>query len=443
MKKRNCRRALSFLLVLAMVLGMIPAFARPVKAASNIAGTFQGQDADIFSALGFDTSEVPEGYDAETTDNPYGRDKLPGNQVFELLVSGTNGTRRFGHNNNDVNVSDISGAPSSGTTSSLVMSAVAAGDFDGDGLAGEVVYVGYTDIAYNTYSVKADLYMCVYDAADGVYSGLKKIGSFNPAQVTTSGGTNYSCYDYAWQNLLQVTAGDYDGDGISEIAAYVADDGNARVDIFKFQKNSESTDTSWRDIDQWSRTWSHVLSNTANKIPNMVSLASGDFDRDGVDDLAISSGRFAPGNGNFTQLQMDKSTAVVLWGARSDMLQSYEALNLDEGTLGQQVRVSLITGDLDNDGYAELIATGQPMSDAQNYKFSNAVGNENSGHTTEGNTSRTIITYIYDEVMGLTIQYSGMHKPIDGSWVTVGEGMAPAPTGSPTTALTISITLSP
>ena len=112
MKKRNCRRALSFLLVLAMVLGMIPAFARPVKAASNIAGTFQGQDADIFSALGFDTSEVPEGYDAETTDNPYGRDKLPGNQVFELLVSGTNGTRRFGHNNNDVNVSDISGAPS-------------------------------------------------------------------------------------------------------------------------------------------------------------------------------------------------------------------------------------------------------------------------------------------------------------------------------------------
>ena len=143
MKKWNYKSALSLLLAVAMVLGMIPAIARPTEAASNIAGTFQGQDADIFSALGFDTSEVPEGYDAETTDNPYGRDKLPGNQVFELLVSGTNGTNRFGHNNNNVSVSGISGAPSSSTNASLVMSAVAAGDFDGDGLAGEVADLMY------------------------------------------------------------------------------------------------------------------------------------------------------------------------------------------------------------------------------------------------------------------------------------------------------------
>ncbi|MBQ9938753.1 MAG: FG-GAP repeat protein, partial [Oscillospiraceae bacterium] len=422
MEKRSFKRLISFLLGIAMVVGMIPANALTAFAASNIAGTFEGQDADIFSALGFDTSEVPEGYDAETTDNPYGRDKLPGNQVFELLISGSKGVSLFGNNNNNISVSGISGAPSETTNHGMVMTAVAAGDFDGDGLAGEVVYVGYKSIAYDTWSSKADLYMCVYDASAKVYSQTKKIGTFNPAQVTTSGGTNYSRYDWAWQNLLQVTAGDYDGDGMAEIAAYVADDGNCRVDVFKFQKTSESTDTSWRDITQWKRTWSHVISNTANQIPNMVSLASGDFNRDGVDDLAVSYGRFAPGSKDFTKTEMDKSHAVVLWGGRSDMLQSYETLDLNEGTLGDLVRVSLIAGDLDNDGYAELIATGQPYSDAQNYDFSRVEDTTMVGLSTKGNTERTITTYIYDEAMGLVVNYSGLHKTIDGSFETVGEG---------------------
>ncbi len=416
MKKSNLKRITSFILALTMVADVIPLMTFPqAEAASNINGTFEGQDADVFSALGFDTSEIPEGYDAQTVDNPYGRNKITGNQVFEIIVNSANGTKTFGKNNNELTAESVNGAPSS-TGNGLVLSAVASGDFDGDGLAGEVAYIGYKEIQYNTWKTKSDLYLCVYDGKTNTFSDLKLIGNFNPAQVTTKGGTVYSRYDYAWQNLLQITAGDYDGDGTSEIAAYVADDGNCRVDIFKYQKTSESSDTSWLDISQWSRTWSHVISNTANQIPNMVSLVSTDINRDGIDDLGISSGRFSPGDSNGTTQQTNKSSAIILWGDRANMLQSSTPLNLAEDTLGEQVRVSLTTGDLDNDGYAELIATGQPLSDAENYLFS--AQNNVVTNSTHGNTERTIITYTYDSALGIVINYSGLHKSIDGEYVS-------------------------
>ncbi len=416
MKKSNLKRITSFILALTMIADVIPLMTFPqAEAASNINGTFEGQDADVFSALGFDTSEIPEGYDAQTVDNPYGRNKLTGNQVFEIIVGSANGTKSFGKNDNNLTAESINGAPG-GSGHGLVLNAVTSADFDGDGLAGEVAYIGYKDIQYNTWQTKSDLYLCVYDGKTNTFSDLKLIGNFNPAQVTTKGGTVYSRYDYAWQNLLQVTAGDYDGDGISEIAAYVADDGNCRVDIFKFQKTSQSSDTSWLDISQWSRTWSHVISNTANQIPNMVSLVSADINRDGVDDLGISSGRFSPGDSNGTTQQTNKSSAIILWGDRTDMLQSSTQLNLAEDTLGEQVRVSLTTGDLDNDGYAELIATGQPLSDAEDYLFS--AQNNVITNSTVGNTERTIITYTYDSALGLVINYSGVHKSIDGEYVS-------------------------
>ena len=145
--KKTGRRITSLLLAVFMLFGMMPAIA-PMQAATNLAGGFEGQDADVFSALGFDTEKIPEGYDSETTDNPYGRDKLAGNQVFELMASSSAGTKVYGKDNNAVSGSSISGLPSGGQTPGMQMFAVAAGDFDGDGLPGEAVYVGFEDIKY-------------------------------------------------------------------------------------------------------------------------------------------------------------------------------------------------------------------------------------------------------------------------------------------------------
>ncbi len=408
--KNYIKKGITLLLALSMLLGMAPAISFHSHAASNFEGTFEGQEADVFSALGFDTSEIPEGYDADTTENPYGRDISVGNQVFELLNTSPQGMAIYGKDNNHVATSSIKGRPNGGGGVPLGMFAVAAGDFDGDGLPGEAVYVGFKagEIRYGNHGAASNIYMAIYDAETGAYSGLKTIGDTNPAWVVTKGGGAYSNFDYAWQNMLQVSAGDYDGDGTMEIAAYVGEDGNSRVDIFKYQKTSQSGDRDWMDTGNWERVWSHVLSNTENQIPNMVSLVSGDFNRDGVDDLGVSCGRFAPYGSS--AVTMDKSRAMVLWGGKSRMLQSYTTLNLDESSLGELTRVSLIKGDLDGDGYQELIATGHPMKDLYNYQT-----DYKDVALYETNTERSITTYIYDAAMGLVINYSAVHKVVEGS----------------------------
>ena len=243
--------------------------------------------------MGFDTTEIPEGYDEETTDNPYGRDKLPGNQVFELLTASSGGTRIYGKNDNTVSPTSISGVPSGGGAVPFQMFAVASADFDGDGLNGEAVYVGYTNVSYST--SESEMFICVYDGKAETFSGTKKVGAVTPGD-TLSDSFEDSGYkwmtvkmDYAWQNFLQVAAGDFDGDGTSEIAVYVVENKKARVDIYKYQKTSQSGPNDWLDMANWRRVWSHAISGSGI-VPNMVSLCTGDFNRDGVDDLAISSG---------------------------------------------------------------------------------------------------------------------------------------------------------
>lgn len=420
MKHRFGKRLLSLLVALCMLVGFAPTFSLTAEAASNVVGTFEGQDSDVFSALGFDTSEMPEGYDAETTDNPFGRDKLPGNQVMELLVAGKNGTTVFGKDNNDVSPSSISGVPSGGSGVPLALFAVAAGDFNGDGLAGEAVYVGFDQMNMDPdRSLASDLKLCLYDGSS--YSAARTIGSSNAYYTTPANSSGLfgsvktaqmECA-YAWQNLCQVTAGDYDGDGISEIAVYVGEDGNARVDVYKYQRTSQSEAGDWKNLSNWGRVWSHALSGARSRVSNMVSLCSGDFNRDGVDDLGISYGNVVFSNHSVEVVTYDVSNAVVLWGAKSDMLQQHITLDLNRSEFGDLTRVSLTAGDLNGDGVKELIATGQPASDL--------VDNEMDIMDRYGNNQRTVITYVYDGELDLTIDYSKEFSPRDGIMQTEGE----------------------
>ncbi len=425
-KRKNgfYKKALSLLLVLVIFAGSLPMTAFHTAAAGNVESilgdqgdntwseeAFQGRDEDVFSALGFDTSVLPEGYDPDTTDNPYGRDRFAGNQVFELLLASGSGSSIYGKNNNEVPVSSLTGGATGGARIPLDMYAAAKADFDGDGLPGEVVYVGflYDEISYGSSGGRTPIYFTVQDAGNGKTGQIRELGKVNPAQSVSTGGTVHSEHDYAWQNLLQVTAGDYDGDGIAEIAVYVAQHQNVRVDIYKWLKTSASGEEDWLDMQNWGRVWTYVLSNdNKSTIPNMVSLVSSDLNRDGIDDLGISYGRFALDANNVAEITA--SRARILWGSRTKMLQSSSELNLYEDEHGGALtRVSLTTGDLDGDGYAELIATGHLTADLTEYFRS---------ELWETNTSRSITTYIYDENLGLVKNYLGTHKVIDGEMVT-------------------------
>ena len=132
MKKRSTfKRGLSLLMALVMILGYLPA--QHVHAASNVEGGLEGQAADVFTALGFDTTVLPEGYDPNTTENPFGREKLPGNQIYEMVIGSSDGMKIAGKNDNSANVAGTVGSVS-GTKVPLEIFSGVAGDFDGDGL---------------------------------------------------------------------------------------------------------------------------------------------------------------------------------------------------------------------------------------------------------------------------------------------------------------------
>ena len=222
--KRKLYKLTSMLLVLLMFLGCIPGaeiaplFARAATNADSgrPEDGFQGGDSDIFSALGFDTTETPTGFNADETENPYGRDKMAFNVVSEILLANGGAYSVFGKNNNNVSIANINtqNPVKSAMPFLAVLSAGATGDFDGDGLTGEVAYVGLEKVDESAGKAQS-LYLYVFDAKTGRYSNQMKIGEITPYDTA---GTNQFKHMDRWQNLLQISAGDYDGDGIAEIA---------------------------------------------------------------------------------------------------------------------------------------------------------------------------------------------------------------------------------
>ncbi|MCR5649478.1 MAG: S-layer homology domain-containing protein [Oscillospiraceae bacterium] len=429
--KKHFSRLLGALLAVVMVFGLLPAMAAPGEAATNLENGFEGMDADVFTALGFDVTVLPDGYEPDTADNPFGRDKVTGNQVFELAVAGKSGSKLYGKGNNNVAATSISGIPA-GNGLGMEMFASAAGDFDGDGLAGEIVYVGFETVNPSIATVNgfivtsvtvktSQLKMRVYNGRTETFGSIKSLSDVTPFYTLPQ--TNPSLFmdarvsltehDMYWQNLLQVTAGDYDGDGISEIAVYVGENENARIDVYKYQKTSNSAAGDWIDMANWARVWSHALNGEYAYVPNMVSLVSGDFNRDGVDDLGIAYGSAVVNEMYWASHlgRMEASKAVMLWGDRTRMLQSRSAIDLANSELGDQARVSLIKGDLDMDGAEELIATGQPVEDLEQFAgFFDTVYS--------GNTKRTVVTYVYDERAGLLVNSADLMEPVKGAMVT-------------------------
>ena len=421
MKKRSIfKRGLSLLMALVMILGNLPV--QHVHAASNVEGGLEGQTADVFTALGFDTTVMPEGYDPNTTENPFGREKLPGNQIYEMVIGSSDGMKIAGKNDNSANVAGTVGSVS-GTKVPLEIFSGVAGDFDGDGLPGEMVYVGIPSMSLDNNSCYwPPLNMYLFDGKDNSFSGAKQIANvsaaefeefeFNypPADYRPHRVTNASLLDLDLYGHTEAAAGDFDGDGYAEIAVYVPESGNARVDIYKWMRDKNSAADDWQNWANWSVVWSRPLSNSGY-VPNMVSLVSSDINRDGIDDLGLSYSGIQKSVDHLKNVRWSvkmNSNAVILWGANHNMLQSSTALNLYENELGAQFRTSLTVGDLNDDGYQELIATGQPSA--------------NFG----ANTTRSIVVYSFDGNGGLATMYKGNHKVVDGSYekreVTDGDG---------------------
>ena len=181
---------------------------------------------------------------------------------------------------------------------------------------------------------------------------------------------------YTAQNYIELAAGDFDGDSIDEIAVYIGETGNPRIEIWKLQdqtgdgylnpghyeKNSMdmTADTGKRT---WKTAWTYKLDQYgANIVPNMVSLAAADYDKDGIDDLAVSWGYCGPESNQ-------PSHAVIMMGADNNQMltRSYSFSLKANGT--DIYRAGFTSGDVDNDGYNELVLGGSLANSTNDSRY--------------------------------------------------------------------------
>ena len=177
---------------------------------------------------------------------------------------------------------------------------------------------------------------------------------------------------YTAQNYIELATGDFDGDSIDEIAVYIGESGDPRVEVWKLQEqggdnylnpghyNSDGEDTGKRT---WKIAWTHKLNQYGtNIVPNMVSLAAADYDKDGIDDLAVSWGYFGAEN-------IQPSHAVIMMGADNNkmMTRSYTFPLKANGT--DVYRAGFTSGDVDNDGYNELVMGGSLANSTNDSRY--------------------------------------------------------------------------
>ncbi len=362
------KRFLAWLLTLSLCLSLLlPGTAFAAQTGSS------GTDRTVFDALGFSTG-APEGYEQEEgiTDTPFGKTYATLSEVKELFAINTNDNHKDGTHDDDPaksaaylyghekatggSIGDFftgNNQKDSALSGDAMLTAEGNFSADNDGRKKNVAV-----LSYQTSSSGTDyLRMRAGDADSREFSGGLN-GSSGSGAHWLLGGSSFGNADdnfslsapYLPYNYLDLAVGDFDGDGIDEIA-YYAGVSTPVVDVWKLQKTDGD---SYMESKNWKRAWRYNLPKTDGLIPNMVSLAAADIDKDGIDDLAISYGYYKYGG------TAQASKAVVLMGADNSqmMTRSYDI------PLENVYRAGLTAGDIDNDGRNELIVGGS--ADAQN-----------------------------------------------------------------------------
>ncbi len=148
--------------------------------------------------------------------------------------------------------------------------------------------------------------------------------------------------------------GDFDGDGFADaaVAAYRGTGNTAGfVHIFYGSVGGLTAD---RDAQLTQSSAGNSGSSSLNRFAN--ALATGDFDNDGYEDLAVSAMNFAPG--------VQTSAIYIFYGAASGLnsgrAAQWKVHNVGDGRYG----FALISGDFDGDHFADL-AIGAPEEHAK------------------------------------------------------------------------------
>ena len=376
-------------------------------AASEDGETTYDAGGGVLGQLGIDASKMPETYDPDDTDNPYGSDVTTMVEMNELVKIDTSAAQTastlYGHNgllngsytalfDEEKNIhKDLSGP---GEHAFLAGTDV---DVTGNG-RDEAVAIVYSNYHYNSDESKVGdpkIYMMIYSPEKGSSTEPFELSSFIGNKVED---------DYIAQSQMQIAAGDFDNDTVEEIAVYVpsaTETGLPRVAIYDLTNGTECADPYKKSA--WENSWNYVLPKCSGAvncepphghsgtdeyfIPNFynnIDLTAGDSDNDGSCDLIISYGAsdvWDAAKDKRTIIHSLPSRSVLLYGSNGDsshggqMLRDSQDLDYAGNEL---IRVSFAFGDLDGDGNEETLLGGQLSSEQ------------------DSNTSRVLGKYIYD-----------------------------------------------
>ncbi len=357
------KKAIAVCLMLALIAGLLPISTLP-SASASAGGETDISEMNALEALGFDTSEVPDGVDLDSPDNPYGRETTNVNPVYELFVQGQSSSTLYGHNKPvgkswDDFYDSQRDAKSTAIIGDYAATATASGNFtrNSSGATGQAVTVAAGELSAN-----GGLYLYFSDPVNNQKGADRKVLLGTDKVIGNTGNQmneDFAADPYLMQNYLQIVTGDYDGDGVDEVAVYVAQQGSSRVEIYDLQLDDtfdeDTAATYYLDSTKWAKAWTYYF-NESPYVSNMVSLTGGDINQDGTDDLALTWGYYY-GLNNYTN-----SRAVLLCGSKTSMLQKSMNINLEHGG-SQIVRAAFAYGDVDGDNVNDLILGGQLNSD--------------------------------------------------------------------------------
>lgn len=417
--KNLSKRIFCILLSFIFIFSSFPAFTSTGGTAPSAT-----EDENAFEAIGIDTSVVPAGVDLNSNENPYGKDRVNVIPVYELFegssfvdspipepepepVEGSegegdpvvvndplddpayqnatvygDGSKMLDSKTNFYNAQGQALTQSGALTPGgyAAFSGI-SGDFTGSGQKNKIVTVAagnwnhapvededpLTDEGKIAKGAYAGLYLYLTDPETGAVSTVKNILSTNRilGNIGRFESEDFVNAPYQLQNYLQVTSGDYNGDGIDEIAVYIPDgaDGssksNSRVEVYRLKYTNTAGNLpsdNYLDASDWELAWSYPFQE-GTYVSNMVSLLSGDFNRDGTDDLAISWGVY------YSKSYKTTSKAAVLYGSKtSSMLSVIKPFDLSYGS-SQLVRAAFAYADINGDNVDELILGAQAEDD--------------------------------------------------------------------------------
>ena len=391
------KRALSWLLALTMLLTLapqtLPVWASATGEKSNTATQTESKlSANTYSALGLSRSIKPSDEGLDQGKQPYG-DAVEGNTVAtnvinELYVN-FNGSIHYGwsildnipmeyklnisnwtdKNNfygamgywrpNQRTVNFESGSDSKGALFAKNGSNGGEHDKIKDSINSANKHIVYQYSKSEAFSPNTgkDNYVAemVLDTDNNVWLYIYQVEGGNKRYVRGAslgkndfaGNKNTVIWNWEYDAMLDIAAGDMDGDGYDEIAVYSAN----KVSVYSYENNQLKEIATHKVLTLGSKV--DTTQDQYKKFGSaIVTLAFGDLDADDKDELVIAE------NMPYWSGNIEKGT-VGIYALENKELKPKHDLSLQYNNDHYAIRyVNVATGDIDGDNKDELIAAG-------------------------------------------------------------------------------------